>query len=225
MLAHRRGGYRVVLGVAAVLAFLVRGYGVGTLTEPWNPYLPLLWWVVLLLAVWSVVCGDFVVLPVAVFAASFCAQTHLPYLGLSLGLGALAAVAAVVTAWRTPRQSRERKSLLTWGLVALVLGVAVWSPVVVDQMRHDPGNLRSSATTSSTRPINRSDCAPVSVSSCCISTSPSSPTTNATTRAHSSTRPAIPTVRSFPASSCSPCGRECGRRVRLRHRRLCGSTS
>jgi hypothetical protein len=108
VLAHRRGGYRMLLGVGAVLAFLVRGYGVGTLTEPWNPYLPLLWWVVLLLAVWSVVCGDFIILPVAVFAASFCAQTHLPYLGLSLGLGALAAVVAVVTAWRSPRHSRER---------------------------------------------------------------------------------------------------------------------
>lgn len=90
VLAHRRGGTRLLLAVAVVLAFLVRGYGVGTLTEPWNPYLPLLWWVVVLLAAWSVVCGDFVVLPVAVFAASFCAQTHLPYLGLSLGLGALA---------------------------------------------------------------------------------------------------------------------------------------
>ena len=102
----------MLLGVGAVLAFLVRGYGVGTLTEPWNPYLPLLWWVVLLLAVWSVVCGDFIILPVAVFAASFCAQTHLPYLGLSLGLGALAAVVAVVTAWRTPRAlARARESL------------------------------------------------------------------------------------------------------------------
>jgi hypothetical protein len=141
VLAHRRGGYRLVIGVAAVLAFLVRGYGVGTLTEPWNPYLPLMWWVVLLLAVWSVVAGDFVILPVAVLAASFCAQTHLPYLGLSLGLGALAVVAAIVVARRSPAKSPRRRSLLKWLLVSLGVGLVVWSPVVVDQLRHDPGNL------------------------------------------------------------------------------------
>jgi hypothetical protein len=141
VIAHRRGGYRLLLGVAAVLAFLVRGYGVGTLTEPWNPYLPMLWWVVLLLAVWSVVCGDFVMLPVAVFAASFCAQTHLPYLGLALGLGTLAVVAAVVIARRAPAKSPERRSLFRWGLVALVLGTVIWAPVLVDQVRQEPGNL------------------------------------------------------------------------------------
>ena len=141
VLAHRRGGYRMVIAVAAVLAFLVRGYGVGTLTEPWNPYLPLLWWVVLLLAVWSVVCGDFIVLPLAVFAASFCAQTHLPYLGLSLGLGALAIAAAVVIARRAPARSPARRGFMKWTLVALAVGLVVWSPVVVDQVRHEPGNL------------------------------------------------------------------------------------
>ncbi len=141
VLAHRRGGYRLVIGIAAVLAFLVRGYGVGTLTEPWNPYLPLLWWVVLLLAVWSVVCGDFIVIPVAVFAASFCAQTHLPYLGLSLGLGALAIVAAAVLAQEAPAKSAERRRFVRWTLVGLALGLALWAPVVVDQVRHEPGNL------------------------------------------------------------------------------------
>jgi hypothetical protein len=141
VLAHRRGGYRLVIGVAAVLAFLVRGYGVGTLTEPWNPYLPLMWWMLLLLAVWSVVCGDFIVLPLAVFAASFCAQTHLPYLGLSLGLGALAIVAAAVLARRAPSKSRERRRFVTWTLVGLALGLALWAPVVIDQVRHEPGNL------------------------------------------------------------------------------------
>jgi hypothetical protein len=141
VLAHRRGGYRLVIGVGAVLAFLVRGYGVGTLTEPWNPYLPLMWWVVLLLAVWSVVCGDFIVIPLAVFAASFCAQTHLPYLGLSLGLGALAIVSAAVIARRAPAKSTIRRQFLRWTLVGLALGLALWAPVVADQVRHTPGNL------------------------------------------------------------------------------------
>jgi len=91
--------------------------------------------------VWSVVCGDFIVLPLAVFAASFCAQTHLPYLGLSLGLGALAFVAAALIARRAPAKSPERRRFVKWTLVGLALGLALWAPVVVDQVRRDPGNL------------------------------------------------------------------------------------
>ena len=52
VIAGRRGGARLILVVAVLLAALTAGYGGGALTEPWNPYLPLLWWVVVLLAVW-----------------------------------------------------------------------------------------------------------------------------------------------------------------------------
>ena len=81
------------------------GYGIGPLLEPWNPYLPVLWWVVVLLAVWSVLDGDVAMLPVAVVAGSFCAQTHLPYLGLAGGLGVLVVAALVLQApARRPRR-------------------------------------------------------------------------------------------------------------------------
>ena len=91
-IAFRRGGLRLVLAVAAVAALLVRAYGTPILTEAWNPYLPVMWWLVFVLAVWSIVSDDPPMLPVAVFAGSFCMQTHLPYLGLAGGLfvGALA---------------------------------------------------------------------------------------------------------------------------------------
>ena len=75
-IAHRRGGTALVFAVGAVLALLMRAYGATLLTEPWNPYLPVLWWFLLLLAVWSVFCYDPVVLPIVVFAGTFCAQTH-----------------------------------------------------------------------------------------------------------------------------------------------------
>lgn len=139
VIAARRGGTRLVLVIAAVLAALTAGYGGGALTEPWNPYLPLLWWVVALLAVWSVLCGDLLMLPVAVLAASFCAQTHVPYLGLTLGMGALAGAALVHRAWRSPA---ERGRVLRWGAAALGLGVLLWLPPTIDQVRHDPGNYR-----------------------------------------------------------------------------------
>jgi hypothetical protein len=138
-IASRRGGTRLVLGVAALLAVLTAGYGGGALTEPWNPYLPLLWWLVVLLAVWSVLCGDLAMLPVAVVAASFCAQTHVPYLGLALGMGALATLGAVAR-WRQDRS--ERRRVVRWVALAAGLGVLLWLPPSLDQIRHDPGNYR-----------------------------------------------------------------------------------
>jgi hypothetical protein len=138
-LARRRGGAALVLGIAAGIAVLITGFGVTTLTEPWNPYLPLLWWLVVLLAVWSVLSGDVALLPVAVLAGSFCAQTHVPYLASSLGAGA---VAVVATGWHFRRaDTAERRSIVKWSSAAAAVGVIAWLPPVIDQWRHKPGNL------------------------------------------------------------------------------------
>ena len=138
LIARRRGGKGLVLGVAAMLALLVTGFGVTALTEPWNPYLPMLWWVVVLLSAWSVACGDIRMLPVAVAAGSFCAQTHVPYLVLCLGAGGLAAAAAV--GYFRRGDVAERRSIIVWSLVAVGVGVALWLPPTIDQLTHDPGN-------------------------------------------------------------------------------------
>jgi hypothetical protein len=137
-IAYRRGGLRLVLGVAAVTALLLRAYGAGTLTEAWNPHLPLLFWVVLMLAVWSVISDDLAMLPVAVFAGSFCAQTHVPYLGLSVGLLAFAVGMAAWRAYR--RKDRDaRHRFLRWLLIATGVGVIVWLLPVLQQFG-DRGN-------------------------------------------------------------------------------------
>ena len=138
LLARRRGGTTLVLALAAVLALLMRGYGLETLTEPWNPYMPVLWWFAFLLAVWSVVLGDVRMLPVAVFAASFCAQTHVPYLAMTAGLGGLAVAAA--GAWWLRRPDR-RRSVVAWTGVALAVGLVLWAPPVIDELTEDNGNL------------------------------------------------------------------------------------
>jgi hypothetical protein len=142
-IAARRGGTRLVGTVGVVLALLCLGYGLTALTQPWNPYLPLLWWFVFLLAVWSVVCDDLAMLPVAVVAGSLCGQTHVPYLGLAVGLGALAAV-ATLRAWRRADPGSDgRRRAARWGAAALVVGAALWVPPLVDQATNDPGNIRA----------------------------------------------------------------------------------
>jgi hypothetical protein len=140
-LASRRGGRALVLAVAPLLGVLALGYGIGPLLEPWNPYLPVLWWFVVLLAVWSVVAGDVAMLPVAVVAGSFCAQTHLPYLGLAGGLGAVALAALAWRWWRADGEHAERRRIVRWTVLGVGIGVLLWIPPVLDQAVHDPGNV------------------------------------------------------------------------------------
>jgi hypothetical protein len=140
-IGHRRGGLYGALGIATALAVLGRAYGANWLTEAWNPYMPMLWWMVFLLAVWSVLCDDLPMLPVAVFAGSFCAQTHIPYAGLIGGMGAFTVVAVAVWFWPRRREADGRRRLLLWGIPSLVLLGLLWLPPVIDQLTNDPGNL------------------------------------------------------------------------------------
>jgi hypothetical protein len=142
-IAARRGGTRLVVAVGCILALLSVGYGLTALTQPWNPYLPLLWWVVFLLAVWSVLCDDVAMLPVAVAAGSLCAQTHVPYLGLAVGVGSIAVLAAARAWLRAAPGSDERRRVARWGATALLVGGVLWIPPLVDQAINDPGNLRA----------------------------------------------------------------------------------
>jgi hypothetical protein len=136
-LALRRGGLPLALGVAAALALLVRAYGTAILTEAWNPYLPVMAWIVFVLAVWSVVCDDLAMLVVAVVAGSFCMQTHLPYLGLVGAMLAGSVVVAFARAWRR----RTLRRPLRWALVALGVGLFLWLPPMIEEVIHRPGNL------------------------------------------------------------------------------------
>jgi hypothetical protein len=139
-LARRRAGIGLMLGTALVLGILMRNYGAEFLTQPWNPYMPLLWWFVVLLAVWSILCRDLVGLPVAVFAGSFCTQTHAPYVGIVGGVGLLA-LAGVVLAYRSADDAAGRKRVLTWVGGSVVLGLVLWSAPVLDQFRSETGNI------------------------------------------------------------------------------------
>ncbi|HEY8523360.1 MAG TPA: hypothetical protein VIL48_00250 [Acidimicrobiales bacterium] len=139
--AHRRAGRLGLLGAAVALAVLVRYYEAERLTEAWNPYLPMTWWALFLLAVWSVLCDDLALLPVAGLAGTFCAQTHVPYAGLVAGLGALTVAAVGARLWRRRADPVARRRLLRWSGATVALVGVLWLPPVVEQVRGDPGNL------------------------------------------------------------------------------------
>jgi hypothetical protein len=140
-IANRRAGPGLVLGIGAALAVLLHGFGPVLLTQAWNPYLPVLWWLVFLLAVWSVIDGDLALLPLAVFAGSLCAQTEVAYLGLTVGLGAAALVYVGVDTYRRRQQAGVVRRFALWAGAAVVVAVLVWIPPVVEQLTTDHGNL------------------------------------------------------------------------------------
>ncbi len=139
--ANRRGGVRLMLALAALLAVLTHLYGAATLTEAWNPYLPLLWWLVFLLAAWSVLCDDVALLPLAAFAGSWCLQAHNSYLGLVGGVAAALAAVLAVRLWRRRSDRGYRRPVLGWTAATLLVGFVVWLPPIVEQLRDSPGNL------------------------------------------------------------------------------------
>jgi hypothetical protein len=145
-IGQRRGGRVGALGVAVMLVVLAHTYGPETLTQPWNPYIPLLWWVVFLLAAWSVLCDDLVLLPVAAFAGTLCVQTHVPYLGLVGGIGGVLVVALGVWARRWwsgpgPQAAKRRRRLVRWAAPSLALAALLWLPPALEQLTHHPGNV------------------------------------------------------------------------------------
>jgi len=140
-IAARRGGARLALGFAAALAVLVHVYGTQVLTEPWNPYMPVMWWMLTLVALWAALCDDLAMLPVAVFAASFASQTHISYVGLVGGFAALTLVAIAVRAHRLRGDRPALRRLLGWAGASVALGLLLWTPTIIDQVTGDPGNV------------------------------------------------------------------------------------
>jgi hypothetical protein len=138
--AVRRGGAALALGVSTVLALLVHFFGAGTFTDPWNPYAVILWWAVFLMAVWSVLCDDYPLLPVVAFAGSLVVQAHVGYLLGVLGLGALAVGAGFRAALINEARSSTLRTFGRWVFVSLGIGFVVWIPPLVDELAGD-GNL------------------------------------------------------------------------------------
>lgn len=139
LIARRRGGALIFLGVFAAAAFLIHFLGASILTMPWNPYMPVIWWMVFLLAAWSVLLDDLPMLPVLALAGGFCVQTHISYLGLVGG------VSALVVGWMIYSVFKRRGALgehpLRWIGLSVAFLVLAFISVLWDQLTNNPGNL------------------------------------------------------------------------------------
>lgn len=138
-LATRALGARIGLAVAAAGAVLVRAFGPEVLAEPWNPYAPLLPYLLFVVACWTTATGRVRHLPVAIVAGSFCVQCHVGYapavvLGIAVALGGLGL---------TRRRATEPGVVARapWLAAAVAAGVVLWLPPVVQELTQEPGNL------------------------------------------------------------------------------------
>jgi hypothetical protein len=147
-IGRRLDGVRGALVMGAVTAVAIRGYGMTVLTHPWNPYFPVLIWILVLVAAWSAVSGDHYMAVVVVVAGSVAAQTHVPYLLNAIAVNALVLGVLGYRWFRSPPTANEedddddrrrRGRALT---ISFAVGALLWLPPLIDQLIRDPGNIR-----------------------------------------------------------------------------------
>lgn len=149
VLAWRRRGRGLALLTAALQLVLIATLGPHQYADPWNPSLTLLPLATVFMLAWGLAEGaDWLAVP-AVVLASYEAQTHLSMviptgvmilvaLGFRWRLRAGVAPPATGTrAWVRPIVPLRRNALIA----ALVVGVVLWLPPVIDVALHPPGNL------------------------------------------------------------------------------------
>jgi hypothetical protein len=139
--ARRIGGSAAAGAIGAAAVVLVGGFGPEVMLQPWNPSMPLTWFLALVVAAWGVTTGRVGMLPVVAGAASYVVQCHTGYAPLALGLCALAGGWAVVDAVRAPERGAALRRVASWAGGAVLVAGLMWVPPVVDQLVHDPGNI------------------------------------------------------------------------------------
>ena len=91
--AWRRGRWPLLIGTTALLALLAHGLGPRVLVDMWNPYTPLLPFLLVTFLAWDAALGRRRAVVEAVLPATYAAQAHVAFVPLVL------AVAAAGLAW------------------------------------------------------------------------------------------------------------------------------
>lgn len=142
-LLRRRMG--VVAGAAAAVCFAGLAWAMGSvlLYDVWGPFAVVVPFALFVVAVGLAAGGDVQALPVVAVAGSMVLQTHVSYVLLVPGLGAVAFGGALWFARRdrAPDVALWRDRGLRWIGAGLAAAVLCWVPPLVQQVRNEPGNM------------------------------------------------------------------------------------
>jgi hypothetical protein len=136
-IARRRGGVPVMLLTLFGATLVVRTLSADYVRDPWNCFITVLPYGLLLFLTWAMVSGGLWALPAGVAVTTFLAQTHVQYVPLAVPLLALG---GVVLGWRMVRSGRARPFLIGAALSLALLAV-LWLPPLVQEVDADRGNI------------------------------------------------------------------------------------
>ncbi len=109
LVVRRRLGFGAMVWTVLVLALYARTLGPHFIRDSWNPYLPVLPFLLAVALLWTALLGDAWALPCAAVLISFAVQSHVGYappaLAVLLTVGGLAFIGAVARARRRPSEA------------------------------------------------------------------------------------------------------------------------
>jgi len=146
VVARRVAGFPCMLVSLVGCAVLLRSLGPAFVRDPWNPYITVLPFGLLVFLTWAMTCGQAWALPIGAGVASFCVQTHIGYAPIAIPLlvwGAISLIMHIVRRRGDSVDDRKRRSgaLIRAGVVAAAVLVVMWLPAMIQQFLDSPGNL------------------------------------------------------------------------------------
>lgn len=146
LVARRVAGLPFMLVTLVGCAVLMRSLGPVFLRNPWNPYVAVLPFGLVVFLTWAMTCEEAWALPIGVGVASICVQTHVGYAPLAAPLLVWGAASLVVRAVRAKHEAadeRERRyrALIRASVVAAAVLIVMWLPAIIQQLVDSPGNL------------------------------------------------------------------------------------
>ena len=135
LLMRRHRGLLAALWALLVCLLYLRQLPGSFLLEVWNPYLPMLPFLVAALLCWAALQGDRWALPVALVILSACVQAHVSY---AVGAVALLAVTVVLLVWLRRRRGVPGPTARGWAIGGAAT-LLVWLPPLWQQVAASGG--------------------------------------------------------------------------------------
>ncbi|MGZ4618058.1 MAG: hypothetical protein ACXV3F_04915 [Frankiaceae bacterium] len=130
LLMRRHRGLLAALWALLVCLLYLRQLPGSFLLEVWNPYLPMLPFLVAALLCWAALQGDRWALPVALVILSACVQAHVSY---AVGAAALLAVTVVLLVWLRRRRGVPGPTPRGWAIGGAAT-LLLWLPPLWQQV-------------------------------------------------------------------------------------------